>query len=224
VGASLAIDFLQLPSGDDLCRLTPAAQPANPANYYCTLPDGSDFPARNAAGGMENGSLVPGQAGHVDGGIGSGNVRAILSIEYAPLPNLLVGGRVGYVFNTYTGTSARTDGRASGPLHLEIRGTYLFGRIPLRQTGFAPMAFAGGGFSEFDRHTTASVSLRNLAGQQPVNVWLTDGPFFAVLGGGVRYSFSPRAAFTGALRLNGAFGSNGLLFTYGPEIGMAYGF
>jgi hypothetical protein len=44
-----------------------------------------------------------------------------------------------------------------------------------------------------------------------------------MLGGGARYQFSTRAAFTGALRLNVAIG-NGALVTYGPEIGLAYGF
>jgi hypothetical protein len=85
------------------------------------------------------------------------------------------------------------------------------------------MGFAGLGLAEFDGHTTSVVTLSNVAGQQPVNVWRTDGPFFVMLGAGARYQFSPRAAFTGAVRLNIAVG-NGALLTYGPEIGIAYGF
>ena len=57
-----------------------------------------------------------------------------------------------------------------------------------------------------------------------MNVWLTNGPWFLAVGGGARYQFSPRAAFNGALRVNGAFGGQGALFTFGPEISFQYGF
>ena len=43
-------------------------------------------------------------------------------------------------------------------------------------------------------------------------------------GRGVRYQFSPRAAFDAALRLNVAFGGAGALFTFGPDIAFQYGF
>jgi hypothetical protein len=226
VGASLAIDFLSVPRGTDLCRLDPmTAEPANSGNYYCTDPSGADFPAHNSAGGMLNSNLVPGEAGNVDGGIGIGNVRVMLSGDYAVLPNILAGLRFGYVFNAYTGSAAVSDGRAFGPkLHIEARGTYLYGREPLRRAGFVPMGFAGLGFSEFDWHATSIVAVKNVALQQPVNIWYTDAPFFFVLGGGVRYEFSTRTAFTGALRLNIAIGGNGVLPTFGPEIGVNYGF
>jgi hypothetical protein len=82
------------------------------------------------------------------------------------------------------------------------------------------MLFAGAGLSEFDGHTTTIVTLTS---QQPVNVWKTSGPFFLELGGGVRYAFSLRAAFTAAARVNMAPG-NGFLVTYGPELGIQYGF
>jgi hypothetical protein len=172
---------------------------------------------------MDNSNLVQGEAGHSDGGIGIGNVRVMLAADYAVLPNLLAGIRFGYVFNAYTGKQAVTDGRAfSPPIHVEARATYLHGHLPLRNPGFAPMAFAGLGISEFDWHTTSIVSLKSV--QEPVNVWYTDGPFFLVVGAGVRYQFSARAAFTGALRLNLTIGGNGVLPTFGPELGVSYGF
>jgi hypothetical protein len=149
----------------------------------------------------------------------------MLSVDYALKPQLLVGGRIGYVANAYTGSAASKDGRAAGfRIHVEARATYLFGTDPLLHTGFAPMVFGGLGVAEFDGHTTSLITENYVAGQQPVNVWLTDGPFFLLVGGGVRYEFSPRAAFTGAVRINMAFAGNGVLFTYGPEIGFAYGF
>ncbi len=225
IGASLAIDFLTVPEGDDLCKLTPQAAPANSGNFYCTNPDGTDFPPRNPTGGMQNANLVKGQSGHVDGGPGIGNVRVMLAVDYALTPNILAGVRFGYVFNAYTGSAAVQDGRAFGPnLHIEARGTYVFGQQPLRRTGFSPMAFGGLGVSQFDWHTTSIVAFQNVALQQPVNIWYMDAPFFLTVGGGVRYQFSPRAAFTAALRLNVAIGSNGVLPTAGPEVGVSYGF
>ena len=147
------------------------------------------------------------------------------AFDYALSASFLLGARVGYVFNAYTGSVASANGKAFGPkLHLEARATYLFGHEPLAHAGFAPMVFLGTGVSEFDGHTTTVVTLDNVAGQQPVNVWLTDGPFFAALGAGMRYQFSLRAAFTLAARANAVFGGNGFLLTYGPEVGVLYGF
>jgi len=223
-GIAGAIDLLSLPSGQDVCLLNQGtALPQNTANYYCTNPDGSDFPTR-ADGGKQNGTLVKGEAGNVAGGLQAGDVRVMLTADYAVTSALMVGARLGYVLNAYTGTAAAKDGRAWGQkFDLEARGTYLFGRDPLANVGVAPMVLAGLGLSEFDGHSTTVVSTSNVAGQQPVEAWKTAGPFFFLLGGGIRYAFSPRAAVTLAARVNMALGG-GLLLTYGPEVGVQYGF
>lgn len=223
VGISGALDFLSMPSAHDACLLDPnSGEPTTPSKLYCTNPDGSDFPSR--ASRTQNMELVPGQAGSIGGGFQAGDARVMLTVDYALNPNILVGGRMGFVANTYSGSAASKDGRAAGfKIHVEGRATYLFGLNPLAHTGFLPMGFAGLGLAEFDGHSTSVVTLSNVAGQQPVDVWRTDGPFFFMFGGGARYQFSPRAACTGALRFNIAAG-NGALLTYGPEIGIAYGF
>jgi len=231
LGLAGAVDFLSLPSSANACALTdPGGAPINHSNLYCTNPDGSDFPSRDAMGRTNNMAIQApgGNAGHIGGGLQAGDVRLLLSADYALKPQLLVGGRIGYVANAYSGSAASKDGRAAGfRIHVEARATYLFGVDPLAHAGFAPMAFAGLGLAEFDGHTGSLVTESFPPPQppvsQPVNVWLTSGPFFLLVGGGVRYQFSPRAAFTGALRINMAVG-NGVLFTYGPEIGFAYGF
>jgi hypothetical protein len=86
------------------------------------------------------------------------------------------------------------------------------------------MVLGGFGVSEFDGHVTTVVKQNNVQGETPVDAWKTDGPFFLLLGGGARYQFSLRAAFTAALRVNIALGGGGILPTYGPEIGVQYGF
>ena len=217
-------EFLSMPAGNDVCKLTGSALPANSANYYCTNPNGTDFPSR--ATPDQNAHLSQqGQAGHVGGGVQLGDVRVMVDFDYALSASFLLGARLGYVINSYPGQAAITNGKAfSSKAYAEARATYLFGHEPLAHAGFAPMVFAGLGLSEFDGHITTVVTLDNVAGQQPVNAWITDGPFFFDLGAGVRYQFSPRAGFTAAMRANAAVGGNGVLMTYGPEFGVLYGF
>ncbi len=58
--------------------------------YYCTNPDGSDFPSRNAAGGAQNVQLGKGgQAGTDGGGLQPGNVRIMVAFDYALSPSFL---------------------------------------------------------------------------------------------------------------------------------------
>jgi len=85
------------------------------------------------------------------------------------------------------------------------------------------MVFGGLGVSEFDAHVTTVIRQNNVPGQTPVDAWVTDGPFFLLFGGGARYQFSLRAAFTAALRVNVVTGGSGTLLTYGPEIGLQWG-
>jgi hypothetical protein len=223
LGFAGSAEFEALPSSQDVCVLTSSTIPANSAGYYCTSPNGTDFPSRLS--GAQNASLLPGQAGAVTGGVHPGDVRGLFAVDYALSPSFLAGVRLGLVGNTYPGSAAVSDGHAfSSRVHLEARGTYLFGDAPLASTGFAPMAFVATGAAEFDGHTTTFVSMQNIVGPEPVVAWKTSGPWFLALGGGLRYQFSRRAAFMAAVRGNAAFGGVGVLVTYGPEITFQYGF
>jgi|HubBroStandDraft_1064217.scaffolds.fasta_scaffold03798_1 hypothetical protein len=223
LGVAGSAELEALPSSQDVCVLTSSTVPANSTGYYCTNPNGSDFPSRLS--GAQNASLIPGQSGAVTGGVHPGDVRGMLAVDYVVSPSFLTGVRLGIVGNTYPGSAAIGDGHAfSSRLHLEARGTYLFGDAPLASLGFAPMAFLAAGVAEFDGHATTFVSMQNIAGQQPVVAWKTSGPWFLALGGGLRYQFSRRAAFMAAVRANAAFGGVGVLLTYGPEITFQYGF
>ena len=223
IGVAGAFDMLLFPSGTDLCKLTSLEEPANSFHAYCTTPDGADFPTRRSTD--QNDALVAGQSGSVKGGLQIGDVRAFVTVDYALSPAWLLGARVGYVANAYPGAAAVADGRAYGRvLHAELRVTYLVGQAPLARVGFAPMLFLAGGVSEFDGHLTSNAALNGIAGSQRVNIWVTDGPAFVTLGGGLRYAFSLRAAFTAALRVNAALPGNGVMPTAGPELGFQYGF
>jgi hypothetical protein len=223
VGLTATLDFLSMPSGSDMCRLDSQGRPANPSAAYCTTPDGADFPSR--ASPAQSDALVPGKAGSLAGGLQAGNFRLMLAADYALMPWLLVGGRLGYTFGTYPGQWAAKDGRTMGSsLYVEARATYLFGAAPLTHPGLAPIAFVGTGLSEFDGSASGTVTSTGSSSGQAVNIWITDGPWFLAVGGGARYQLPVGAAFTGALRLNTVVGGNGAMVTYGPELGAAYAF
>jgi hypothetical protein len=218
LGVGGILDLVPMPSGRDLCTLSPAGTPANTVSVYCTNPDGSDFPTR-----AQDEELVPGSSGRLDGGFTDGNLRVLFAADYAPLPTLLIGARVGYAFNGYSGSAADKGFPAIDKnLHAELRLTYVFGNEPLTRVGFAPMVFLAGGASEYAARVTRFVSLFG-RGDQPVDIWVVQGPWFAALGAGARYQFSPRVAFTAAVRANTVFGDP-LLLVFSPDLGVAYGF
>ena len=222
-GLSASMDFVPMPSGDDVCLLTPQAAPANSANFYCTTPDGNDFPTR--ASTAENKTLTAGNAGSASGGLVTGNVRVMATLDYAISQHVLAGVRVGYVFDTYPGQAAKSEGHSFfAPLHLEARATYLFGSDPLQKTGFRPLLLVAAGVAEFDADTTVMVQQTGIAGSRPLQAWHFGGPFFVAAGAGVRYAFSPYHAFIAAMKLEGAVGSTGFLPVISPEIGVQLGF
>jgi hypothetical protein len=224
IGIAGALDFQSMPKGADLCHLSPNALPANSANVYCTNRDGTDFPSRSSPD--QNNALQQGQAGTSNGGIVRGDIRLMLSFDYALTANVLLGARFGLTTFKYPGQAAYTDGRAwsaaNGRLYLDARFTYLFGENAITKS-VAPMVFAGLGAASFDAHVDSGITLSN--GQSgTVSLWQTNGPFFVMLGGGIRAAFSDSLGATLALRVNGSTGSNGFIATVGPEVGLAYGF
>ncbi len=250
IGFAGTWDFLHLPAGTDLCHLDNNAQPGNSAFYYCTNQNGTDFPSRNDASanyphGFQNSILQQGQAGNITDQYVAGDLRLMLTFDYALTNNILLGARVGLILFNYPGGSATPlasdsinaavkDGRASplGRLHLEARGTFLIGHDPLVK-GIAPMIFAGAGAAEFDGKASSVATLippATMTNPNPspitgkVNVWRTGGPGFVMVGGGIRWALASQFGITAGLRLNLAFGGSGLLPTVGPELGAAYGF
>jgi len=228
IGVAGALDFVMLPGGGNLCVLTAGAVPANAPGYFCTNPNGSDFPSRVTP--AQNEALILGNAGALNGGLVPGDLRPLAAIDYALSPAWLIGVRAGYVLNAYpSGGAAVAAHRAFGSrIHAEARGTYVFGDAPLSHEGFAPTLFLSAGMAEFDGHIATYASWTQspskVAVTEPVNVWLTSGPWFLAAGGGARYQFSQRATFNATLRVNAALSEGGVLFTYGPEIAVQYGF
>jgi hypothetical protein len=221
VGISGSVDIAFLPATSDACKLTtPGALPYNSQGYYCTNPDGSDYPNRTSGG--ENGSIPSTSSSNADQASSStqfGDIRVLATFDYALSANLLAGARAGFVTHSYPGSAA-----AHTPLHLELRATYLFGNHPLAHVGFAPLAFINGGYGEFDAHEPITMVENGVPGKLTRDAWRVGGPGFIGLGGGFRYGFSQRVGFTAALKGALAFGGHIVFETIAPELGLQYGF
>jgi hypothetical protein len=225
IGLGVQADMFFMPGANDVCLLTSKGLVVNSAGYACVDPQlGKSFPTSLA---IDN-EIRKGVNDQVVGGAKLGNIRILLSLDYALSRNVLLGLRAGYVIGT--------DPVAAPfpPLHLEGRLTYLIGKDAVGRKGLSPMLFAGVGAGEFDAFIPVTVSIttppsamfprgQNLSGTE--NAWLTAGPVFFSAGGGFRFLVSPKVALTAALKFEGAFGgAAGFLPGVAPEVGLQYGF
>jgi hypothetical protein len=215
IGIAAGIDFTILPGGKDVCSRSTGGPPLDP-NWACTSDTpvvDADFPSQ-----AENPTLVPGQAGNVTSGVQPANVRVKVTLDYAITQNLLVGAAVGYVADAYQGGV----GVHFPPIHLEARGTWVFGDEPLVHAGFAPFITLAAGVAEYDTNLTVTVAQNNIAGERPVQAWHVGGPGFVALASGARFAFSPRAAFSLGVRATLGFGTS-TFPAFGPEIALQFG-
>ena len=223
LGIAGSLDFISLPAASDACLRQQTGSTAGSALngvYYCTNPDGTNFPA----GPNENATMLKGKSGQADGGFTPSDVRVMITFDIRAGSNFLVGGRLGYVFNRYKGSDAIDLGHGlHTPIHVEARLTYVFGEAPLATAGFAPYLFASGGFTEFDGMSRVTVTT-TLVTDQEKQAWLTGGPWFVAGGGGLRYAFTPNKAVLLGLRIAGTPGPTGFMPLYAPELQLAYGF
>ncbi len=221
IGVAGAIDFMSIPAASDVCLREQATGASLNGVYYCTNPDGTNFPG----GPNENRTLTKGSSGQTDGGFGARNIRLMLTFDIRAGSNFLVGGRIGFVLNRYKGSDAIDLGHGlHTPIHIEGRLTYVFGDAPLATSGFAPYIFGGAGFTEFDAMSSVTVKTTLAPGGTDKEAWLTGGPWFVAGGGGLRFAFTPSAAMLLGLRVAGTPGPTGFLPVYAPELQLAYGF
>lgn len=231
LGISGALDYAFVPSAEDVCKLRkPEATPINDQNYYCVKSDGADYPSRIPSNAAENDAIVLSKdrgSDKVTGGGALGNIRLMLTADYALTGNLLLGGRLGLVLNSYPGQEAEVDGnRFAVPVHIELRATYVFGKDALFKKGFAPYVFGGAGIGQFETKIPVQV-IEARPGAAPekkdVDAWHIAGPAFVAIGGGGRYAITSRFAAMFGLRGNFAF-LNAFAPSIGPEVGAQVGF
>ena len=227
IGLQVGLDLYLLSGAQDVCKLnTGGTAPLTSGNPYSCLDSGGNaFPGNNAS---LNGNIQSGHSDQVQGGFGHGPLTLSLSLDYALNANMLIGVRGGYELLTVP------SGAAFAPIHAEARFTYLIGHDAIHQK-LAPMVFVAGGIGEFDANVPVNVFVCPPSSTSPgqctspqqgsENAWLTAGPGFGAIGGGVRMSLAKKIAATAALKAQGAFGGTaGFLFGVVPELGIQYGF
>jgi opacity protein-like surface antigen len=232
VGLMGSLDWNFVPSVEDACKLKNDAFPLNDQNYYCVNGSGGDYPTRDPAKGKAANDAIVSSANRgsdkVAGGGALGNIRIMLTADYAVTGNILLGARVGLVLNNYPGEAAQQDGkRFSAPVHLELRFTYVFGKDALWKKGFAPYAMVGAGVAPFETkigvQTIEQDAATNSAVKHQVDAWHIAGPGFVGVGGGLRFAPVPKFALMLGLRADFAF-LNAFVPSVGPELGGAIGF
>jgi len=218
IGVAGSMDLTVPPSGNDVCAQSAGV---STSGYWCTTPDGTDYPTSNG----KMAPLAAGKGGVPSSEISPGSVHVTATLDYAVSANLLLGARLGYVANAYPGQAASAAGKTvSAALHVEARGTFVFGDEPLARSGLAPYAFVAGGVARFDTPTTVMVAENGVTGARAVRAWYVAGPVFGALGGGARYAFSPRVAFSTGLAIDAAIGPGAFGVTVSPEMQLQYGF
>jgi hypothetical protein len=223
LGLSLGLDFDVLPSANDVCKLNAMGNGpfTSGSAYACVDSSGADFPGTGPTGGATNMLIKPGASDQVSGGMNPSNFRILLSLDVAATPNILIGVRAGYVANTYPGSTLSKF----PPLDFEARGTYVIGKDALKKdSGISPIVFVGAGVAEFDSHVSVTVIPTDASKgpQLSEKAWVTSGPVFFTLGGGIRVLLSSRAALTLAGKFTGAVG-NVFLPVLSPELGIQIG-
>jgi hypothetical protein len=226
LGVSVQGDIYLMSSGNDVC-VVPDNSPLQPGvtpmatGYECVDANGDAYPAD-----PQTDQSITRNYDRVQSGLAFGNVRILASLDVALNPNIMLGGRAGYILRTDPGTG--NVGPPFIPVHVEARLTYLIGRnVLLAPTSIAPMVFAGVGVGEFDAFVPVTVETTTPAGvttRTTENAWQTAGPAFVSAGGGVRAQVSPNFAITAAIKFEAGFGgSAGVLPGFAPELGAQVG-
>ncbi len=254
IGLTLQADIDVMPQADQICKLAEHGMytitngvysnssvqinpnlPVNKAGYNCVNPsNNANFPgtAVGPAGTPLAQVYVNDQFNtrSAQGGLTLGNLRILATLDMALTPNMTIGARLGYVL--FTDPATGSPGAAFPPVHLEARFSYYFGRDALISATVAPYVFGGLGLGEFDAFTGITITPRQTTDGPPgpgtpavtENAWLTSGPFFFALGGGLRFRFTDRVAGTAAIKFQEAVGGTaGALPGVAPEVGLQYG-
>jgi hypothetical protein len=152
VGLHFAHDFA-IVGGDDVCSVTSQRDNA----FACFTRNGDQpFPGPVPNGPAQ--AAQPGTNNRIATGFsapGKTTMRVLASYERVLIPNLTVGGRLGFAFN---GGPKPPNGAAFLPLHVEGRAAYYFGKNPLGKKGLRPYVHVGGGLAQVDAKLPVKVT------------------------------------------------------------------
>jgi hypothetical protein len=153
--------------------------------------DAGGFTVAQQAGNPQPGANFEG-AGSIPGGLTLATQRILVGVDYAVLPELLLGLRLGYAFGG--GPKEGEGGAAFLPFHAEGRVAYWFGGA--HKGAFRPFVQVGGGAAQVDAkveveivdpaYVPACASQGKVAGERclvrTVNAWRKAGTVFGTAG------------------------------------------
>jgi hypothetical protein len=189
--------------------------PGAPSNYYCTDETGAHYTG------------TPQPFNDVSKGFAYSTTRLVLGYERVLAGGFSAGGFVGYAFRFAPTPEGR---KAFFPIHLELRGTYTFGRDPFEDDGdrIAPFVFLALGAQQVDTHVSVRVNEIPCASKvepachRDLDAYRILGNGFAAIGGGVRYRIEGPHAIRAGARATLLFGDSGLVLS--PEIAYELGY
>ncbi|HKY38872.1 MAG TPA: hypothetical protein VJN18_23185 [Polyangiaceae bacterium] len=168
--------------------------------------------------------MVYPQAGNeINTGFGLATRRVLFGYERVFLGRISAGGRIGFAFGGRPNTTIGTH-PGFNPLHLELRGSYWFGKAPFERKGLRPYAGLAAGFGEVNGSAAVYVypsEAHYRAGQYlPVDAWRKTGAAFVSIHGGVAHALHPSHAVALEIRLLQMLGDSAL----GAAASLGYSF
>ena len=232
VGLNFAADLWLSTSAKNVCGGVNAAN----GDYSCYAAGSSRInvspptTASNAAVTNRIPMADPNYGGNVKTTLVPSTLRVLGSVDYALLPSLTVGARLGFAFNGGPSTIHYTNGYPSQnknflPYHAELRAAYWF--TPLDVKGFHPYAGLSAGMAEVDAKVRLTVYADNPTSGRPtikrsLDAWRKLGQAFAGLNFGGLMNIGSHHNLE--LKINAMYmlPSAGIVFE--PSLGYLFGF
>lgn len=166
--------------------------------------------------------LASPKGNRASGGLGIATTRVLLGADRRLLDNWLIGVRLGFAFG---GAPDPGNGDKFLPLHLEVRGTYVYGKRPLERDGLRPLAQLALGIAEIDAQTAVDYYTDEAsfaAGNKGVlDAWRKTGKVFIAPSLGAAYGFLRQHNLFAEARLMVLLGTSGVAPAFG--LGYAHG-
>jgi hypothetical protein len=201
-------ELMFMPGADDAC--------AGGKGYTCFLSDSGAYYADIPVLGRDDKVL---------GGLANAPMlRILVGYDRVILPNVTVGGRLGYA--VFGGGPQRPANGATGagpsfmPLHIEARAAYWFGKNVFARKGLRFFALLAGGMTEADASEPIDV-FSSSTKQVFVDAWTKTGLGFAALGPGMMYAITPNSGLVVELKVIELFPTAGTAI--GAQLGYAIG-
>jgi hypothetical protein len=211
---SAAKNWISLGIQEDLLFMPSSKTTCGGGEYACFFEDPTIY---------YGGTPYPRSGNEVSGGAQLATTRILAGYDRLIVPNIELGVRAGFAFG---GGPKTPTGNAFLPLHLEVRGTYIFGTNPLERKGLRPYVHLSGGVAQIDGRVLVPIyaTATDFANKHVADLaaWRRTGIGFIGIGGGLMYAITPRSGPFLDVRLLEMLGSSGTAIS--PLLGYAIGF